>query len=271
LLLRQQNLQKYLDSLQEWALLVWQMLFNYKKCKIMHFGSKNMRYSYYMKEYQKDEIIIHQLDKTTLERDLGVLISDNLKWECQINKSVSTATFVMRQIKNSFKNLDVNIVRLLYTSLIRPHLEFSVSVWNPYLKKDTDKLEKIQRRATKLVPNLHKKSYEYRLKVFNLTNLSIRRQRGDLIQYFKTINKLDNINWIKEPRQIIKNAEKGPSFNLRRDEFQLYKDTKLSNCRDKFFLNRVIPLWNDLPLHVKEIKTLNGFKAGIDKLEKFST
>ena len=74
----------------------------------------------------------------------------------------------------------MRLVRLLYVSLVRPHLEFAVPVWNPYMKKDIEKLENIQHRATRLAPNLRKKGYEFRL-----TTLEIRRKRGDLIQFYK--------------------------------------------------------------------------------------
>ena len=71
---------------------------------------------------------------------------------------------------------DAELVRLLYVSLIRPHVEYAVPVWNPHLKKDIEKLENIQHRATRLVPKLRKKSYEYRLKESKLTILKVRRK-----------------------------------------------------------------------------------------------
>ena len=72
----------------------------------------------------------------------------------------------------------VNLVRLLYVSLVRPHLELAVPVWNPYMKKDIEKLENIQHRATRLVPKLRKKVYGYRLEKLRLTTLEKRRKRG---------------------------------------------------------------------------------------------
>ena len=83
-------------------------------------------------------------------------------------------------MKNSFKYFDAELVRLLYVSLIRPHLEYAVPVWNPYLK-----LEIIQHRATKLCPGIKKRDYEQRLKVLKLTTLETKRKRGDLIQFYK--------------------------------------------------------------------------------------
>ena len=81
---------------------------------------------------------IHQIEKTELERDLGILISNDLKWENQVNKAAKTANSVIAQIKNIFTYFDSSLVKLLYVSLVRPHLEYAVSVWNPYLRKDID-------------------------------------------------------------------------------------------------------------------------------------
>ena len=131
------------------------------------------------------------IEKTLIERYLGLIISSDLKWVNQIDKAANNAKSIIAQIRNSFSYFDAELVRLLYVSLIRPHLEFAVSVWNPYQKKDIDKLEKIQHKATKLVPKIKKKCYEYRLAEMRLTTLETRRKRGDLIKFYKIINGID--------------------------------------------------------------------------------
>jgi ribonuclease P/MRP protein subunit RPP40 len=78
---------------------------------------------------------------------------------------------------------------------VRPHLEFAVTVWKPYLKSDIEILEKVQRRATNLVPNLKNLEYEDRLIAMNLTSLETRRDRVDLIQLHKLILGFDCVNW----------------------------------------------------------------------------
>ena len=65
--------------------------------------------------------------------------------------------------------------------------------------------------------------------------------------------------------------ESGPAGNLRTQGVCFHKELgKISTIRENFITNRVIPLWNDLPIGVKEAKTLNSFKAGLDKMKVFT-
>ena len=75
----------------------------------------------------------------------------------------------------------------MYKALVRPHLEYCIQAWSPYLRKYIDMLEKIQRRATKLIPRLRDLRYEERLKECGLTTLETRRLRGDQIEVFKIV------------------------------------------------------------------------------------
>ena len=118
------------------------------------------------------------IEKSLVERDLGIMVSSDLKWVTQVEKATKAAKAIVAQIRNSFRYFDAELVRLLYVSLVRPHLEFAVPVWNPYLKKDIEKLENIQHRATRLAPRLRKKGYEYRLENLRLTTLETREKGG---------------------------------------------------------------------------------------------
>ena len=66
-------------------------------------------------------------------------------------------------INRSFKNLDEELLKMLYCTYVRPHLEYCIQAWSPYLKKDISTLEKVQRRASKLCRGLRKLPYEERL------------------------------------------------------------------------------------------------------------
>ena len=201
---------------------------------------------------------------------LLLLISKDLKWDKQVDKAVKTANIIIAQIRNSFSYLDTELVKMLYVALVRPHLEFAVAVWNPHLKKDIEKLEKIQHKATRMSSNIRDKKYKERLKIMKLTSLENRRMRGDLIQFFKILNGIDQIKWRKDPNLISQGSDLGPSGNLRNKKYCFLRESaKICYVRENFFLNRVIPIWNDLPFEVKNSKTVNSFKAKLDKLELF--
>ena len=82
----------------------------------------------------------------------------------------------------------------LYKTIVRPHLEYCIQAWRPYRKKDIDMLERVQRRATKMIQKLRNISYEMRLKECGLTTLETRRLRGDQIEVFKILNGYENID-----------------------------------------------------------------------------
>ena len=81
----------------------------------------------------------------------------------------------------------------LLKAIVRPHLEYCIQAWRPYRKKDIDKLERIQRRATKMIPELRDLSYESRLLQCDLTRLENRRLRGDQIEVFKIVNGYEDV------------------------------------------------------------------------------
>ena len=87
------NLQNDIIKLQEWAN-TWQMSFNYDKCKVMHFGKKNLKNIYEMSDKLGS---IHKIEKTESERDLGMIITNNLKWSAQVDKAAKTANSVLAQ------------------------------------------------------------------------------------------------------------------------------------------------------------------------------
>jgi len=90
-------------------------------------------------------------------------------------------------IQRKFAYISRNCFVILYKSLVRSHLKYANSVWYPKRKTDIDKLEQVQKRATKLIPQLSNKSYSDRLKNLNLPTLKYRHYRGDMIELFKII------------------------------------------------------------------------------------
>ena len=122
----------------------------------------------------------------TLEKDLGVWISADMKCSQQCRYAVNKANKVLGMIKRTITYKDLRIMLNLYKTLVRPHVEYCVSAWSPYYKKDKELLEKVQRRFTKMIKGMKGKSYEERLQKLNLWSLEERRNREDLIEVFKS-------------------------------------------------------------------------------------
>jgi ribonuclease P/MRP protein subunit RPP40 len=146
------NLRNDLEKLMRWSK-EWLMLFNVEKCKVMHIGFGNGRARNIMDGVQLQEV--HE------EMDLGVLVQNNLNCAEQCAQVVGKANKVIGLIR-TLKNLSSDVVMKLYKCLVRPRLEYAVQAWRPYLQKDIDLIEGVQRRATKLVVGTKGMSYEVR-------------------------------------------------------------------------------------------------------------
>ena len=83
---------------------------------------------------------------------------------------------------------------VLYKLYVRPALKYCTPAWSPYLLKDIDLLEQVQYRATKLVTSIANLPYEERLATLGLHSLFCRRQRSNLIETYKIINKINDVH-----------------------------------------------------------------------------
>ena len=81
--------------------------------------------------------------------------------------------------------------------MIRSNLEYGVNVWNPYLKKSINKMESVQRRATKMVKKICKMDNTDRLKSLKLTTLEDRRICGGLVQIFKIVRSFEEVQLVR--------------------------------------------------------------------------
>ena len=151
----------------------------------MHLGFNNIR-----NEYAMGNIM---LEKTIDEKDLGVVFNSGLKvsQQCSI-ASNKLGNKVLGIIKRTIVSRYKKITLPLYKSLMRPHLDHCKQIWNPFLKEDIDILEKVQKKATKMIKSCEGLDYKSRLKQTNLTSLEIWAVRADLLEVFKFFY------WIRE-------------------------------------------------------------------------
>ena len=160
----------------------------------------------------------------------------------QCDKASAKAMQSLGLIKRAFTHWTKESFLILYKTYIRPHLEYCVSIWNPHLARNIDKLERTQQRATKLVPELAHLPYEARSQHINLYSLYCWRQRGDLIEVYKLINHLNKIS--PDPFFTFVNS------TTRGHDYRIFKEHCRTTARLKFFTNRIVNQWNSLPQYV---------------------
>ena len=162
-------------------------------------------------------------------------------------------------IKRQFKITDKEDFRIIYKTYVRPHLEYCTQAWSPKLQKDKMLLEKVQRRATRMVKGLKKLPYETRLKKLGIYSIERRRLRGDLIETFKILTGRDHVNYSKFFELV------DITSGLRGHSLKLFKPRCRTTVRENFFSLRIVSEWNQLPQDVVEAPSINTFKNRLDR------
>ena len=94
-----------------------------------------------------------------------------------------------------FKFKNILITTRLYKAFVRPLVEFSSIVWSPYTSLYIEKIEKVQQRMCRMVPELRGLGYRTQLQSLGLLSLKTRRIRYQLIMIFKMYKGFVNINF----------------------------------------------------------------------------
>ena len=125
-----------------------------------------------------------EIQAVSEEKDLGVVVDDKLRFSRHNAAAAACANRKLGLLKHTFKYWTEESLATLFKVFVRPHLEYCIQACTPTLRRDIETLEKVQRRAIKLVPSLRNLPYEDRLRRLNLPTLEERRRRGNLIETF---------------------------------------------------------------------------------------
>ena len=248
------TLQGDLNRLAHWSA-EWLLSFNIEKCKIMHCGQSNPAKDYVMKDMHNE---LKVLKTTRLEKDLGIIVSDDLKASEHCQTAAKKATRALRLLRMAFCNITSRNFNLLYVTYVRPHLDYCLQAVGPHMLQDLRRLEGVQRRATKLARDIRDLPYQERLSRLGLLSIRDRMLRGDLIEVYKIITGKLNI----DPYQFF---ELHGDSSTRGHSLKLKKRRTLHHFRNKFFTNRVVTPWNNLPEHIVSVPSVNSFQKRLDK------
>ena len=243
------DLQSDLTNMENWSK-QWQLPFNETKCKVMHFGYGNQHKTYLLNG--------HTLQTTDNEKDLGVIVDSKLKFHIHTAAACKKANQMLGLVKKAYTSRDASMTCLLYKAIVRPHLEYGNTIWGPFFKEDMLRVERVQRRATKLINGLRDKTYGERLRVLQLPSLTYRRRRGDMIWTYKILNGLVRVDASKF-------FVPGRLGHIRGHPQRVFKQHATKLPRRNNFSQRVVNDWNSLPSKVVKASSVNEFKNKLDE------
>jgi len=172
-----------------------------------------------------------------------------------VRKGHQRANLILR----CFVSQNVNLLVRAFVVYVRPLLEYNSSVWSPSLKRDVTLIEQVQRRFTKRLRGYLDLSYHDRLNKLNLETLELRRVKSDLVLCYKVIFDIVHLN-------------KHDFFDISTTttsghQFKIYKRFNSCSVRSHFFCERVVNIWNRLPVDSTDFGSLHRFRNSLDAID----
>ncbi len=243
------KLQQDIDAMERWSK-DWLLRFHPDKCHVLTLGKFwNIKHAH---PYAIGDSVLEHVDK---EKDLGVIIDSDLTFEEHICGKIKTANSIVGLINRSFEYLSPEMLRTLFVAFVRPHLEYAQAVWSPHLIKHVNAIERVQRRATRLVRGYRNYSYEDRIRIMKLPTLKIRRKIGDMVEVYKHLHVYDKSSTCR------KFTHRTRPHRQHNQELQRnFADDGARGYQTNSLFYRSIDPWNALEAHVVEAKTVAKFK-----------
>ena len=214
------------------------------KCAVLHLGHGNPNHPFYFGDTR--------LETVNSIRDLGVTISQDMKFHQHIREITSKACIAANLIHRTFSYRNPQFLTQMFNVFVRSKLEYASQVWNPQYIGDILQLERVQRNFTKRIPGLYNISYTNRLQRLNINTLELRRIHLDLIFTYKVLHnklQLDSNNLFKYKTSVTR----GHRLTLRKPFYN-------KDIRGHYLSNRIVDLWNALPDYVVSASSISNFK-----------
>jgi hypothetical protein len=241
------NIQSDVNSITDWVLHS-RMSFNTNKCFVVNFGKSRAPRDYFI----NDTIIPNK----NVFRDLGVTVCTPLTFNKHVDSIVSKAFSRLGLINKVFLHKTKKSVLLLFKAYVRPILEYSSIIWNPYTARNINKIERVQKRMCKMISGVRHLSYQQQLEALNILSLQARRLRFQLISVFKIYKQSTNVRF-------------SDFFSLAKSKMTRGHNAAVNikhaytNYRLNFFTLSILEIWNKLPQTVIDSPNLLTFKIGI--------
>ena len=239
--------QEDLNRMLKWCT-EWRLNLNPAKCFQVQYNPRS-HVRQFNPEYRLGSVTITRKHQV---RDLGILISENLKFHDQVDEACKRANKEIHRIRRTFVTRSAGFISSMYKLYVRPHLEYCIEVWNPQYQGDINKMEKVQNRMSRMMRHGNRLSPTQRNLALGITTHQQRRLRGDAINMFKNI---DN-----EELFILRNDDR-----TRGHQKKLIHPNSNCNIKSHSFGSRAVEFWNSLPGYVVESSNVNAFKCNLDK------
>ena len=250
-------LQKDLDSLHSWTA-AWQMKFNADKCHVMRVSHRVNNIGF---DYHLGNDILTSVDEHPY---LGLTFTSKLSWKTHISNITLKANRMLGFIKRNLKHCHPRLKEQAYISLVRPHLEYCSTVWNPHHQNTINQIEAIQKRAARFVKNIYQRteSVSAMLQDLQWPSLQSRREAAIKTMLFKISHNLIAINKDQYPLYLTPLTDTRLR-NYHPARFQLLTTHSTKDIYKFSFMPTAVRLWNTLPADVITAPSVDVFRAHI--------
>ena len=250
----QVTLQEDLDRLADWES-KWDMQFHPQKCN-------TLRCTHRPSPHECNYVLHgHTLSTVPTAKYLGLTLHHKMDWEDHIGSICSKANSTLGFLRRNLKISSARIKEKAYKTFVRPILEYSSSVWDPYEVKHKQQIEKVQRRAARFILNRYHNtsSVSSMIDILKLESLEQRRKKSRLSAFYKIIN--NNICCEDLKNQLVENHRKRRANNNK----QYHQIFSRTNYRAQSFLPRTIKDWNSLPQIVTDSENPDTFVSRVSR------
>ena len=247
-------LQHDLDSLVSWAE-KWQMCFNPDKCFVLRVTRKRRvnRTPYIMMGK-----VLQDVDST---KYLGVELTSKLTWNAHISSKISKANSVLGFLRRNLTQCPQSVKEQAYFTLVRPHVEYACTAWDPHQQYLKDQLEMVQRRAARFVTKNYSRepgTVTELLSNLGWPSLETRRKVMRLSLFYKALAGDAEISMPKDLQGTTRNTRQHHSRRFTRPS------TSTNQYANSFFANTIRD-WNSLPPDTLEAPSIETFKVSLWK------